>query len=161
MIKKIMGVALLVCLISMMAAAQELPKPEVYGGFQFTSLDGWHGSGWNGGANMYITSHLGVTGDFSGVYGSGSSFTTYTFGPVVSMRKHAISPFAHALFGGAHASTAGIGDNGMAMMFGGGLDVGGKKFAFRAAQVDWMVTRFNGFSDKNNVRVSTGAIYRF
>lgn len=145
-----------------MAGGQELPKPEVFGGFQFTSLDGgWHGSGWNGAASMYFTRYIGVTGDFSGVYGTGSSFTTYTFGPVVSTHKSMISPFAHALFGGGHISTAGIGNNGMDMMFGGGVDLGNKKLAFRVGQVDWMITHFNGFTDKNNVRVSTGALFRF
>jgi hypothetical protein len=47
------------------------------------------------------------------------------------------------------------------MMFGGGVDAGSKKLAFRAVQVDWMMLRFNGFTDKNNLRISTGALYRF
>jgi len=49
----------------------------------------------------------------------------------------------------------------MAMMFGGGLDVGKKRFAVRAIQFDWMVLRFAGVSDKNNFRVNTGVMYRF
>ena len=162
MIRKLMVVALFVCLISLMAAAQELPKPEVFGGYQFTSTDGgWHGHGWNGAANMYITNWLAVTGDFSGGYANSASLTTYTFGPTFSTRRHMISPFAHALFGGAHASALGVGDSGMAIMFGGGFDAGNKKLALRAVQVDWMILRFNGFTDKNNVRVSTGMLYRF
>jgi hypothetical protein len=162
MMRKFTGVALFVCLVGLIAAAQEVPKPEVFGGFQFTSLDsGWHGSGWNGAASMYVTRWFGITGDFSGVYGTGSSFTTYTAGPVVSTHKGMVSPFAHALFGGAHVSSAGIGDSGMAMMFGGGVDIGNKKLAFRLGQLDWMMTHFNGFTDKNNMRVSTGALFRF
>jgi hypothetical protein len=39
--------------------------------------------------------------------------------------------------------------------------MGGGKFAFRMAQVDWLMTRFDGFTDKNNVRISTGLLYRF
>ena len=54
-----------------------------------------------------------------------------------------------------------FGVNGFAMLFGGGIDAGNKKLAFRVAQFDWMLTRFNGFSDRNNVRISTGAFYRF
>jgi len=27
--------------------------------------------------------------------------------------------------------------------------------------LDWMTLRFNGFTDKNNVRVNTGIVYRF
>jgi len=160
--RKFIGVAVLVCMASMLAMAGEEPKPEVYGGYQFTSTDGgWHASGWNTAANMYIWKNLGVTGDFSGVYHSGSNLYTYTFGPVVSKPKGSFSPYAHALFGGAHAATAGIGDGGMAMLFGGGLDFGKRKLVFRAVQLDWMVLRFNGFTDKNNVRVNTGFLYRF
>ena len=160
--RKFIGVAVLVCMASMLAMAGEAPKPEVYGGYQFTSTDGgWHASGWNTAANMYIWKNVGVTGDFSGVYHSGSNLYTYTFGPVVSKPKGSFSPYAHALFGGAHAATAGIGDSGMAMLFGGGLDFGKRKLVFRAVQLDWMVLRFNGFTDKNNVRVNTGFLYRF
>ncbi len=160
--RKFIGVAVLVCMASMWAMAGEAPKPEVYAGYQFTSTDGgWHASGWNTAANMYIWKGVGATGDFSGVYASGQSLYTYTFGPVVSKPKGSFSPYAHALFGGAHVAAGGIGDSGMAMLFGGGLDFGKHKLVFRAVQLDWMVLRFNGFTDKNNVRVNTGFLYRF
>jgi len=160
--QKLIGVAVLVCMTSMLAMAGEKPLPEVYGGYQFTSTDGgWHASGWNTAANMYIWKNLGATADFSGVYSSGQSLYTYTFGPVVSKPKGSFSPYAHALFGGAHAAAGGFGDSGMAMMFGSGLDFGRHKLVFRAVQVDWMVLRFSGFTDKNNVRVNTGFLYRF
>ena len=51
--------------------------------------------------------------------------------------------------------------SGGARIDGGGLDLGRKRFAFRLVQADWMITRFNGFTDKNNARVSTGVLYRF
>ena len=160
--RKLIGVAVLVCLASMFAVAGEKPLPEVFGGYQFTSTDGgWHASGWNTAANMYIWKTVGVTGDFSGVYKSGTNLYTYTFGPMVSAPKGNFSPYVHALFGGAHAGAAGIGNGGAAMLFGGGLDFGKKRLAFRAVQFDWMVTRFNGFTDKNNMRVNTGLLYRF
>ncbi len=110
---------------------------------------------------MYIWKGVGATADFSGVYASGQSLYTYTFGPVVSKPKGNFSPYAHALFGGAHVAAGGVGDSGMAMLFGGGLDFGKRKLVFRAVQFDWMVLRFNGFTDKNNVRVNTGFLYRF
>jgi hypothetical protein len=160
--RKFIGIAVLIGMISIVGAAQEIPKPEVYGGYQFTSTDGgWHGNGWNGAANFYITRWLGVTGDFSGVYGSGSNLYTFTGGPMVSVRKGSAAPFAHALFGGAHAGAGSYGDGGLAMMFGGGVDFGKKKLAVRAIQVDWMLLRFNSFTDKNNVRINTGLMYRF
>jgi hypothetical protein len=160
--RKLIGLAVLLCMTSMFAIAGEKPLPEVYGGYQFTSTDGgWHASGWNTAANMYIWKNVGVTGDFSGVYHSGSNLYTYTAGPVVSTHKGSFSPYAHALFGGAHTATAGFGDSGMAMLFGGGLDFGRHKMVFRAVQLDWMTLRFNGITDKNNVRVNTGFLYRF
>ena len=162
MMRKLICVAALLLAISGLAMAAEAPRPEVYGGYQFTSTDGgWHGSGWNSGMNLNITRWLGATGDFSGVYSSGTSLYTYTFGPVVSTRRHNFSPFAHALFGGAHAASGGIGDGGMAMMFGGGVDVGNRKLALRAVQFDWLTLRFAGVTNKNNMRVTTGLLYRF
>ena len=160
--KKFAVLAILICAISAVAVAQEKPLPEVYGGYQFTSTDGgWHANGWDGAANMYLTRWIGVTGDFSGVYKSGSNLYTYTGGPVVSMHKGNFSPFAHALFGGAHAATGSVGDSGMAIMVGGGVDLGGKRLALRAVQFDWLTLRFSGVTDKNNYRVNTGLIYRF
>lgn len=163
MMRKILAVAVVVLMVSALGLAGEKPAPEVFGGYQFTSTDGgWHASGWNGAANMYITRWFGVTGDFSGVYSSGANLYTYTGGPVVSKRKGNFSPYAHALFGGAHAGASGFtGASGMAMYFGGGVDFGTHKLAFRAVNVDWMITHFSGFTDKNNVRINTGLLYRF
>jgi hypothetical protein len=160
--RKLIGVAVLVLMISVLGMAQEGPRPEIYGGYQFTSTDGgWHGHGWNTAANLYITRWLGGTADFSGGYSSGTSLYTYTFGPVISTRRSNFSPYAHALFGGAHASGGGVSDGGMTMMFGGGVDFGGGKLAFRAVQFDWMLLRFGGITNKNNMRVNTGLLYRF
>lgn len=161
--RKLIGVAILLGMTSMLAMAGETAKPEVYGGYQWTSTDGgWHASGWNSAANLYVWKNVGATADFSGVYGSSQNLYTYTFGPVVSLPKHGVSPYVHALFGGARAGASGFSSvGGMSMMFGGGVDFGQKKWAFRAIQVDWMTLRFNGFTDKNNVRVNTGLLYRF
>jgi hypothetical protein len=165
MMRKLIGVAVLVCMVSMLSLAQETPKPEVYGGYQFTRMSengvSGHGNGWNSAANFYFTRWLGATGDFSGVYSSGASLYTYTFGPTVSTHKQAFSPFAHALFGGAHAGAAGFGLDGMAMYFGGGLDLGKQKLAVRAAQFDWMMLRSSGVTLKDNIRITTGLMYRF
>lgn len=102
-----------------------------------------------------------MTADFSGVYGSGLSFQTYTFGPEVHAHLPLVKPFAHALFGGARVSAGGVSTTGFDMMFGGGIDVGHGPLAFRVAQFDWMTTRFNGNTDHNNVRFSTGIVFRF
>jgi hypothetical protein len=160
--RKFIGVTAIVFMFSMLGMAQEPPKPEIYGGYQFTSTNGgWHANGWNTAANLYITRWLGATGDFSGVYHSGSNLYTYTFGPVVTRQTSSFAPFAHALFGGAHAATGPVSNSGMAMMFGGGVDFGKRKLVLRAVQFDWMVLRFSGITNKNNMRVNTGILYRF
>jgi len=123
--RKLIGVAVLVVMVSMVGMAQETPKPEIYGGYQYDRTDGGgHGQGWNTAANLYVTRWLGGTADFSGVYNNGSIYT-YTFGPVVSTHKQNFSPFAHALFGGARAASGSLSNNGMAMYFGGGVDYDG------------------------------------
>src|ERR1700681_4473082 len=123
MMRRFIGVVILVCMISMLGMAQETPKPEIYGGYHVTRTGGgWHASGWNTAANMYITRWLGATADFSGVYHTGTNLYTYTVGPVVSTHKSSFSPYAHALFGGAHTATGSFSDSGMTMMFGGGAD---------------------------------------
>jgi hypothetical protein len=162
MMRKFALVVLFLGVAAMAAAAQETPKPEVFGGYQFTTLDpSFNASGWNGQATMYITRHFGVTGDFAGAYSQGLRFHTYTGGPVVSMQKGQFTPFAHFLFGGAHASANGFGNSGTAMLVGGGMDMGKKQFALRLFQFDWLSTRFSGFTDNNNARVSTGVLWRF
>lgn len=143
-------------------AANAVPKAEIFGGYQFTRLDGGPNlNGWNAALTGDIGHFFGITADFSGVYGSGLSFQTYTFGPEVHAHLPLVKPFAHALFGGGRASISGISSNGFDMMFGGGIDVGHGPLAFRVAQFDWMTTRFSGFTDHKNVRVSSGIVIRF
>jgi hypothetical protein len=76
------------------------------------------------------------------------------------------APFAHFLAGGFRDSISGGGlsasDNGLAMMLGGGLDVrAGRRIAVRAIQFDWLGLHSNGSSDNNNMRVSTGLLFRY
>lgn len=149
-------------LIMSAVAANAAPKAEVFGGYQFTRLDGGPNlNGWNGALTGNLNRWLGITADLSGVYGSGLHFHTYTFGPEVHAHLPLVKPFAHALFGGATASGGGASTTGFDMMFGGGIDAGHGPLAFRVAQFDWMTTRFNGFTDHKNVRVSSGIVIRF
>jgi len=138
------------------------------------NLNGYEFSG-----TAKLVGWLGVTADFSGHYGtmSGTSsghVQTFLFGPEVSLPAK-VSPFAHALFGGAHeavgvgtvsnggvtftsASTSG---NAFASAIGGGIDLHVARFlSVRAIQVDYLVTRFNS-STQNQPRVSAGLVFRF
>ena len=132
--RKLIGFALLFGTFSLVALAQEsAPKAEFFGGYQYTRLDGGlNANGWDTAVTGNLNRWLGVSADFSGAYKSqnGVSFNnyTYTFGPVVSMRRsESFTPFAHFLAGGFHSSASAGGltgsDGGFAMMLGGGVDV--------------------------------------
>jgi hypothetical protein len=147
----------------------------------FTGLNsGESYNGWNAALTVWANSWLGVTGDFSGAYrsnafasGSGIDIKqhTFMFGPTIaSHRNEKFVPFAHFLIGGAHCSANISGDcigtdtNSLAMAFGGGLDVGSKKIAFRVGQFDYMYTRFghnDGLNHQNDFRYSAGIVFRF
>jgi len=101
--------------------------------------------------------------------GTDGTLSTYLFGPRVSYRHYRrITPYGQVLFGVAHASAkfAGNSDNAFAMSVGGGVDVNvSHHFAIRPAQVDYLLTRFNetgtSAQSQNNLRVSTGIVFRF
>ncbi len=139
--RKFICVALFVSLVSLMGFTQETPKPEVFGGYQYTRFDGGtNASGFNGQATMYINKWLGVSGDFGGAFPSGGKFHASATDPL---------------------SGTTVGANGLAMMPGGGVDMGSKQLAFRLVQFDWLISRFSGVTDKNNARISSGLLFRF
>jgi len=169
MMRKFIGVALLVSLVSLAGFAQETPKPEVFGGYQYTRFDGGtNAHGFNGQATLYINQWLGVSGDFGASYATGGlKYYTYTGGPVLSTHTGQFSPFAHFLIGGGRISATDplsgttVSSNGLAMMPGGGVDMGRNQLAVRLVQFDWLINRFDGITSKNNARISTGVLFRF
>lgn len=152
--------------------AVEYPKAEVFGGYQFTHLNGGiNANGFNFAVNGNINEWLGITGDFGSAYKTQNGVSlnnyTYTFGPVLTLRSaRSYTPFVHALIGGDHAS-AGISgfsasSNGFAMMAGGGVDFKiSQHLAFRGAQADWLLVHGSGNTSSKNVRISTGVLFRF
>jgi len=120
--------------------------------------------GWQASLNWNYSSVLGFKGDFGGHYRSigGINFHQheYLFGPQLSARSHRATGFLHALAGAATLGGGGISTTGMAMAFGGGVDLhAGKHFAIRAVQVDYLPKHLAGdwFHD---VRVSMGIVWR-
>lgn len=148
----------------LLSGAYAAPKAEVFGGYQFTHLDPSPNlSGWNGAVTGNLGKFFGITGDFSGVYGSGNRFYTYTFGPEVHVHLPIVKPFAHVLLGGYRdvIPIAGKSINDFAALVGGGLDAGHGLIAWRVAQFDWMdLRKYNGNYSKN-VRFATGLVIRF
>jgi hypothetical protein len=177
---KLVFFVLLFGLVVFPAIAQDTPKAEVFGGYQYTHVnvdtgsgtsEGFSFNGWNASLTGNFNKYFGVAADFSGAYKSISGVSakvhTYTFGPVLSLNHEGtINPFVHALFGGAHASASfegtGSGTNGFAMMMGGGVDAKvSPRLAIRAIQADWVYYRFQGVGESKNVRISTGVVFRF
>jgi opacity protein-like surface antigen len=104
--------------------------------------------------------------------GGGGTLSTYLFGPRVSYRHFGrVTPFGEVLFGVAHTGRALLAttnsQNAFAMTVGGGFDYRlSPHFSVRPAEVDYLLTRFNEFTDtrtqnQNNLRVSTGIVVRF
>jgi hypothetical protein len=137
--RQLMILALFVGLLSLPVLAQDFPKAEIFGGYQYTHFEGGvDANGWNASLTGNFNRWLGVAADFSGAYKFGDHVHTYMFGPVISARSDKVTPFAHALSGGA----SGGGTTAFAMAFGGGVDVKvAPKVAFRLIQGDWLVFR--------------------
>jgi opacity protein-like surface antigen len=106
--------------------------------------------------------------------GLDGTLSTYLFGPRVSYRHFGrVTPFAEVLFGDAHAG-GGVfttnSQNAFAMTVGGGVDYRfSRRLSIRPLKVDYLLTRFNEFNSfnslstqtQNNLRVSTGIVFRF
>jgi hypothetical protein len=171
-VRRIIAVAAFWALFSLAAMAADYPKAEIFGGYQYTRLEGGvNANGFNFAVNGNFNDWFGITVDLAGAYKSqsGASFSnyTYTFGPVLSLRtKKVYTPFVHALIGGDHASAGGGGlsgsGNGFALLAGGGVDVNvSQHLAVRAAQADWMLVHGSGGTSSKNFRISTGIVFRF
>ncbi len=176
MVRKFALLVALLTLGSLLAAAQEsTSKFDVFGGYSYFngSTSGAAGryslNGWNAQGTYNFNRWLGATADFGGYYGSpfglSSNEHTFLFGPTVSMHTAHFTPYAHALFGvdRAHQSLLGgsVTDTSFATAIGGGVDIPLKgRLSIRAAQLDWL--RTNHYSNsQNNLRVSTGVVFRF
>jgi opacity protein-like surface antigen len=167
------------------ARAQEVPKVDVFAGYSFLQvnpgiarIDSFHMHGGSASVAYNAKSWLSGVADFGG-YNQGTipatrnsgTLSTYLFGPRVSFRHYSkITPFGQLLFGAAHADRFVYGttlaQNAFAMSAGGGVDYKlSNHFAFRPIQADYLLTRFRVTTlpkrTENNVRLSTGFVFRF
>ena len=158
----LMAVAILAWGVSAMAQ-EDHPKIELFGGYQFTHLSpSLNANGWNAAVNGNMNRWLGVTADFSGSYKGTGQMYTFMFGPVLSVRTKKVTPFVHALFGGTTIGDGGSFGGAFSMGLGGGMDVSaGNHLALRLVQADWFLLHAGGETEKKNVRVSTGLVFRF
>ncbi len=178
--RKLTVVLALMLGLGMLASAQDLSRAEAFGGYQYGSIDAFgikraNLNGWNGQFTRVFHRNFGVTGDVSGLYGTPdvggfpAKMRYYTYMGGLTLR-HATSkgtPFVHALFGAMHASIddGALSATSFAWALGGGLDFNvSKNLAVRAAQIDYLGTKFNyapGSDAQNNMRLSVGVVYKF
>jgi hypothetical protein len=160
---------------------------EIGGGYSRSRLDREGSNGWNAALTVKPNEWLGITADFGGHYRDPLSnlsigdfpigelageerVNTFLFGPRFYLSKtRAVTPFCHALVGGARSSTeltllivtASRQRHALAFAAGGGVDVKINSWAaLRAVQVDYVLTRFE-HTNQNRLRLSSGIVFRF
>jgi hypothetical protein len=147
------------------ASAQLIPQGNVYiggslGSFQTLTLGRTNMKGWNGGAEWIVFPHVGIAVDASGYYRSGITEYDFLVGPRVSATFGKARPFAQALFGVARVSEGGLHETPFAGGFGGGVDYKiFHNFSWRV-QGDYIRTHYLN-ANQNDLRVSTGLVFRF
>jgi opacity protein-like surface antigen len=168
---KRIAVVLAVLALATVAFAQDASKAEVFGGYQFLSLDGKASLNASGGrdslhgfnADVAFKAHKNVSlvGDFGFSFKS-TSFDTGTeildvktrmypilFGPRFTAPSGKWTPFAEALIGISHGSFGASGvtmsENDFAMALGGGLDVKvANKVSVRLGKFDYLFVKGAG-----------------
>ena len=186
---------LVVLLLSAHAIAQDQGRLEVFGGYShvgyyyYPAYSGpWTLSsfnGWETSIAVKLIPHLGMEGDFGGLYGPQFSnccprdrIRTYMGGPRVSANLRKANLFAHVLFGeltyktsfggGEGVPLSSTSDTSFAMAVGGGADYWfSRRIGVRLVQADYLLNnnREPGYfahpGQHANFRISTGVVFRF
>src|SRR5512146_119254 len=145
MMKKL-AVILFVLSVGLLAVAQDAPKAELFGGYQYTNVDFGSGvdrqnfNGWNVDLALHAKPNFSLVADFGAAYKSETvggvtakaRIYPILFGPRDSGGSGKVTPFAEALFGFSHitGSFTDVGSdsvNKFSMAFGGGVDVNASK----------------------------------
>jgi opacity protein-like surface antigen len=175
-----------VSLFGVAAQAQERKTIDVFAGYSYvranpatSGADGFSLNGGSASVAYNFNNWLSGVADFGGYTnsnilssGTGGTLSTYLFGPRVSYHHYGrVTPFGEVLFGVAHTGANVLvtanSQNAFAMTVGGGIDYRlNSRFSIRPAKVDYLLTRFNEFGNtnrltQNNLRVSTGIVFRF
>lgn len=176
----------LILFVAAPVMAQETPKAELFGGYQFQSLNaggvfltstsgtgasaggsGCHGFAANVAYNLneYFggVGEIGACKETGMVAGVSAHDVNYLFGPRLSARssyRH-VTPFAQLLIGGQHVGVhPSATQNSFALTLGAGGDYKfTERIAFRG-QLEYLYTRF-GNGTQNSVRIETGVVYRW
>jgi hypothetical protein len=157
---------------SLPARAQDTPRVQVFGGYSYTRFDS-PSFGFANASNLNgytfspaynIIPGFGVVAELSGQYNSKLNLRDLTVGPQILFPRGNKTFFGHLLIGDGRSFVnvgLGEGDTSRAVILGGGMDLDvTPRFAWRVFQVDYVHTGL--FKDtQNNVRLSTGLVYRW
>src|SRR5260370_22616476 len=152
--RKLLVLGVLILLSAGSALAQETPKAELFGGYEYLHLNpggtGCHG----GGASLAynLTNWVGAVGDFGVCKETGlpsgvsAHDVNYMFGPRVSYRSNSsLTPFAQVLFGGQHEAGGGLAIGTFAMTLGVGADyIFTEHISFRLIHAEHLCPPFSG-----------------
>ena len=173
----------LVFLFSLGAAAQDVPKVDLFAGYTYVhtgpaiSIPSFNANGGVGSVALNVTNWGSLVFEVGGIHASVINGTnvdatalTYMAGPKITLfHRSKFSPFAQALFGftntnpGFNQTT--LSHNTFAMSPGAGLDWNvTRHIGIRLAQVDYLLTRIPTSTNQvnwNNFRYSAGVVFRF
>lgn len=189
----IVALSLAILSVTLRTNAQDTREIDVFGGYSYLNVDTngltsrQSANGWEGSVSGDVNRWFAVEGDVSGYYKTypiDTSTLGLGLGVVnVDVRDYAFvggprvnfgSVFVHALFGDDHLSGSALGgsvsQDGLAAVFGGGVQIPiAPQWAVRAS-ADYAMTRHNIFKavdpylsnyTQNNFRVSAGIVFTF
>ena len=170
MLKLAAVVLALVCLLlcSMPMSAQLIPHGNVYVGASYASTvyvtTRYSFRGWNASAEFIPFSRYSFAGlvvDANGQYRPGITQYTFLAGPRLAAHFGKLRPFVQAFGGITRVPVNGINYQPVAVDLGGGVDykLPFRNFSWRL-QGDYVHTRYLS-AEQNNVRGSTGIVWRF
>jgi hypothetical protein len=120
------------------AAAQDVPRAEVFGGFSYLRKPirmGFTLVGWQAGPDINFSKNVALAFDFGGQYGQFGPKYEYAAGPRFKYRRGRTAFFVHGLFGGDYepSDTRGA----VLLGAGGGIDLNvSDRLAIRVMQFD-------------------------
>ena len=161
-------IAVLFTFLPCLAVTQGTPTVDIFGGYSYLRFNPGHGvpstnvNGWNAAATWNVNRWLGFSGDIDGHYccDASQSIHNFLFGPRLTLRRHSMNIFTHALVGVSHGSASSFSDTVAAWALGGGVDVNFHgPLALRLAQVDYLGTHYAS-ETQSNFRYSGGIVLR-
>lgn len=158
--------------LATLAAAQDVPRAQVFAGYSYLYFDGnplglpnsKSLNGYTFSPAFNITHRFGIVAEISGQYSPTVNFRDLAFGGQALFPHGKMLFFVHGLLFDARTFVsigAGAGNTSRAFIGGGGMDYPlSPRFSWRTLEVDYV--RSNLFNTgQNNVRLSTGIVYNW